>query len=237
MKKQDILERNFHLCNENQDGELTEDEVSNLSLQLEEPMLNQSYYPNKEALSKLESLYRKGTHLMGEKLSLFYLKELKTELSGFFFLPFPWLMRHIAQVNPLEQGAHSRISGDVRGELYLRFPAETGSKLVRLGMKTWGFKRVFFTRRVQESILTETMNLLINTFWATLQERVPIQWTLTPPVPVASISKSLKLASKIYSSDHSVLWAEISVQPDLKMELIFIPTEDALDSFLLNLQA
>lgn len=208
-----------------------------MPLQLEEPMLNQLYYPNKEALSKLESLYRKGTRLIGEKLSLFYLKELKTELSGFSFLPFPWLMRHIEQVNPLEQGAHSRISGNVRGELYLRFPAETGSKLVRLGMKTWGFKRVFFTRRVQESILTETMNLLINTFWATLQERVPIQWTLTPPVPVASISKSLKLASKIYSSDHSVLWAEISVQPDLKMELIFIPTEDALNSFLLNLQA
>lgn len=236
MKKQEFLERYFQKSREFEGGEFTEDEVRNLALQLEESMLQeQLYYPNKEALAKLESLYRKGTHVMGEKLSLFYLRELRAELSGFFFLPFPWLMRQIEEADPVEQGAHSRISGDIRGELYLRFPAETGSKLIRLGMKSWGFRRVLFTKKIQESILTETMNLLINTFWATLQERIPIHWALTPPVPVASISKSLKLASKIYSSDHSVLWAEISVQPDLKMDLIFIPMENALSSFLLSL--
>lgn len=203
---------------------------------VEESLQNKTDQPTKDALFKLESLYRKGAHLIGEKLSLFYLRELKTDLSGFFFLPFPWLMRQIEQMNPVEQGAHARIFGDIKGELYLRFPGETGTELVRLGMKNWGIKRAFFTKNVQESILTETMNLLINTFWFTLQEKIPIRWSLTPPVSVPSLARSLRLASKIYSPDHSVLFAEILIQPNLKMELIFIPLEDALSSFLYNLQ-
>ena len=89
MKKQEFLERYFQISHEFEGGEFTGDEVSNLALQLEESMLQeQLYYPNKEALAKLESLYRKGTRVMGEKLSLFYLK-VRAELTVSSSFPFP----------------------------------------------------------------------------------------------------------------------------------------------------
>lgn len=203
-----------------------------MSLQIEACVSN-SLFPPGDAAYKLESLYRIGTRLAAEKLSLFFLENLEAELTGFFFLPFPWLLRHLEEAPSSDMGAHSRISGDIKGEIYLRFPGETGMNFVRLRMKGWESKRKFFVNKVQESIISETANILINTFWSALQNEVPLHWSLTPPVVITDVSKSFKLAGKIYSPDRNVLLAEIVMyQPEMKLELIFIPAGEALNHFL-----
>ena len=111
-------------------------------------------------------------------------------------------------------------------------------ELISLGMQKKRAIRKFFLTKFEESFLSELTNILINTFWHSLQNELPTRWWLTPPRSIPNVLKSIQLASKIYSLDRRVLMAEISAgNPNLKMELIFIPAGESLNTFLAKLES
>lgn len=191
---------------------------------------------NEHGVNKLEKLYQTGVHSLKYKLSSFFPQSIDLELTGFFFLPFSWLIQNLEHTPTAEIGFHSRVTGDLKGELYLCFSRETAMELVSLEMKRKRPFRKFFLNKIDESFLSELTNILINTFWHTLHKELPTRWWLTPPVMIQNVMKSIQLASKIYSFDRRVLLAEISAyRPSFKMELIFIPAGESLNHFLAKL--
>lgn len=192
---------------------------------------------NEHGVNKLEKLYQTGVFSLKQKLASFFPHPVEMELTGFFFLPFSWLIQNLEHTPTAEIGFHSRVTGDLKGELYLCFSRETAMELISMEMKRKRTIRKFFLNKVDESFLSELTNILINTFWHSLHEELPTRWWLTPPVMVQNVMKSIQLASKIYSFDRRVLLAEISAyRPDFKMELIFIPAGDSLNHFLAKLE-
>jgi CheY-specific phosphatase CheX len=192
---------------------------------------------NEHGVNKLEKLYQTGVYSLKQKLASFFPHPVEMELTGFFFLPFSWLIQNLEHTPTAEIGFHSRVTGDLKGELYLCFSRETAMELISMEMKRKRTIRKFFLNKVDESFLSELTNILINTFWHSLHEELPTRWWLTPPVMVQNVMKSIQLASKIYSFDRRVLLAEISAyRPDFKMELIFIPAGDSLNHFLAKLE-
>lgn len=192
---------------------------------------------NEHGVNKLEKLYQTGVYSLKQKLASFFPHPVEMELTGFFFLPFSWLIQNLEHTPTAEIGFHSRVTGDLKGELYLCFSRETAMELISMEMKRKRTIRKFFLNKVDESFLSELTNILINTFWHSLHEELPTRWWLTPPVMIQNVMKSIQLASKIYSFDRRVLLAEISAyRPDFKMELIFIPAGDSLNHFLAKLE-
>lgn len=193
---------------------------------------------NEHGVNKLEKLYQTGVYSLKQKLSSFFPHPVEMELTGFFFLPFSWLVQNLEHTPTAELGFHSRVTGELKGELYLCFSRETAMELISLEMKRKRPVRKFFLNKVDESFLSELTNILINTFWHSLHTKLATRWWLTPPVMIQNVLKSIQLASKIYSFDRRVLLAEISAyRPDFKMELIFIPVGDNLNHFLAKLDA
>ena len=92
------------------------------------------------------------------------------ELTGFFFLPFSWLIQNLEHTPTAEIGFHSRVTGDLKGELYLCFSRETAMELISMEMKRKRTIRKFFLNKVDESFLSELTNILINTSWHSLHE-------------------------------------------------------------------
>lgn len=202
----------------------------------EELFFRNSFFQGKQFLDKLENLYETGIHLAGEKLSLFLMENTETELTGFFSLPFSSLLYHLQHDKVKKTGVHSRIYGDIRGELYLCLSEENAVSIINRGLKRR--RRNLPINSFEESYLSEIANILINTFWSVLEKEITIGWRLTPPIFVADILKSLRLAGKIYTPDRSVLLAEIgSNRPEFLMELVFIPVEHSWDPFFKNLIA
>ena len=192
---------------------------------------------NEQGVSKLEKLYQTGVSSLSQKLSSFLPNPIELELTGFFFLPFSWLIQNLEHTPTAEMGFHSRVTGDLKGELYLCFSRETAMELVSMEMKKRRTIRKFFLSKVDESFLSEMTNIIINTFWSSLHEKLPTRWWLTPPSSINNVLKSIQLASKIYSFDRRVLMAEISAfRPEFKMELIFIPAGESLNNFLAKLE-
>jgi len=201
---------------------------------LEEPFFQDPFSPGKQYLDKLEELYETGIQLAGEKLSLFLMENTETELTGFFSLPFSSLLYQLQHGMVKKTGVHSRINGEVRGELYLCLTMENAVTIINRGLKRR--KKTLPITSFEESFLSEIANILINTLWSVLQKEITIGWRLTPPVFVPDILKSLRLAGKIYTPDRRALFAEIgSNRPEFLMELIFIPVEHSWDPFLENL--
>lgn len=204
-----------------------------MSVMINGASLNSPLLSRDLILYKLEAIYREGAKATGEKFSLFFMEDLQAELGGLFLLPLPWFLRYLQEIPPSEMGAHSRISGDIKGEFYLRFSEEAGLKFIRMGMKSWGIRKSLFVSKVQESIISEISNIIVNTFWSALQERFPLRWTLTPPVCLLDLAKSFALAGKIYAPDRDALVAELLIlQSNIRIELIFFPVEDSLNLFL-----
>ncbi|NLC52389.1 MAG: chemotaxis protein CheX [Firmicutes bacterium] len=196
------------------------------------PLLN-----NEQGVNKLEKLYQSGVQSLKHKLSSFFPYPVETELTGFFFLPFSWLIQNLEHTPTAEIGFHSRVTGDLKGELYLCFSRETAMELVSMEMKRNRTIHKHFQNKVDESFLSELTNILIHTFWHSLHEELTTRWWLTPPVMIQNLLKSIQLASKIYSFDRRVLLAEISAyRPNFKMELIFIPAGGSLNHFLAKLE-
>ncbi len=192
---------------------------------------------NERGVNKLEKLYQMGVRSLSQKLSSLFPHSFEMELTGFFFLPFPWLIQNLEHIPTAEMGFHSRVTGDLKGELYLCFSRATAMELVSMEMKKKRAIRKFFLSKIDESFLSEITNILINTFWQSLHQESPTRWWLTPPCPIHNVLKSIQLASKIYSFDRRVLMAEISAyNPDFKMELIFIPAGESLNAFLARLE-
>ena len=192
---------------------------------------------NERGVNKLEKLYQAGVRSLSQKLSSLFPHPIEMELTGFFFLPFSWLVQNLEHVPTAEMGFHSRVSGDLKGELYLCFSRETAMELISMEMKKQRTIRKFFLSKVDESFLSEITNILINTFWHSLHQELPTRWWLTPPCPIHNVLKSIQLASKIYSFDRRVLMAEITAyNPEFKMELIFIPVGESLNLFLSRLE-
>lgn len=191
---------------------------------------------NERGVNRLEKLYQTGVLALKQKLSSFFPYPIEMELTGFFFLPFSWLIQNLEHTPTAEVGFHSRVTGELKGELYLCFSRETAMELISLEMKRKRAIRKFFLNKVDESFLSEMTNILFNTFWHSLHEGLQTRWWLTPPSMIQNVLKSIQLASKIYSFDRRVLLAEISAyHPDFKMELIFIPAGESLNHFLTQL--
>ncbi|HEY8391338.1 MAG TPA: hypothetical protein VIL83_01245 [Capillibacterium sp.] len=208
-----------------------------MAMEMRKGLFYSSLLTNERGVNKLEKLYQEGVRCLGQKLSSFLARPVEMELTGFFFLPFSWLLQNLAHVPTAEMGFHSRVTGDLKGELYLCFSRETAMELVRMEMKQkWSISK-FFLSKIDESFLSEITNIFINTFWQSLHQELPTRWWLTPPCPIHNVLKSIQLASKIYSFDRRVLMAEISADnPEFKMELIFIPAGESLNTFLARLE-
>ncbi|NLM37139.1 MAG: hypothetical protein GX202_03315 [Firmicutes bacterium] len=195
------------------------------------PLLNDEH-----GVNKLEKLYQTSVHSLQDKLSSFFPQPIDMELTGFFFLPFSWLLQNLEHTPIAEVGFHSRVTGDLKGELYLCFSRETAMELANMKMKRKRPFRKFYLNKADESFLSELTNILFSTFWHALHEELSTRWWLTPSVMVQNVMKSIQLASKVYSNDRRVLLAEISAhQPSFKMELIFIPAGESLNHFLAKL--
>jgi chemotaxis protein CheY-P-specific phosphatase CheC len=193
---------------------------------------------NERGVNQLEKLYQFGVSSLRQKMAFFFPHPVDMELTGFFFLPFSWLIQNLEHTPTAEIGFHSRVTGDLKGELYLCYSRETAMELISLGMQKKRAIRKFFLTKFEESFLSELTNILINTFWHSLQNELPTRWWLTPPRSIPNVLKSIQLASKIYSLDRRVLMAEISAgNPNLKMELIFIPAGESLNTFLAKLES
>lgn len=202
----------------------------------EELFFPDAFFQGKQIQDKLEELWATGIHLAGEKLSLFLMENTETELTGLFSLPFSSLLYQLQHDQVKKTGVHSRIYGDIRGELYLCLSEENAVTIVNRGLKQR--RRKLPINSFEESFLSEMANILINTFWSVLEKELAIGWRLTPPVFVADILKSLRLAGKIYTPDRRVLLAEIgSNRPEFLMELIFIPVEHSWAPFCKTLIA
>ena len=204
-----------------------------MALNTKKGLFYSSLLANEQGVSILEKLYQTGVHYLSERFSFFFGQPFELKLTGFFFLPFTWLIKHLEHTTTVELGVHSRVTGDLKGELYLCFSRETALELLSMAMKNRRPLHKFFLNKFDESLLSEITNILINTFWSTLHEELPTRWWLTPPTSFDNVLKSIQLASKIYSFDRRVLLAEISAdQPEIKMDLIFIPCGESLDHFL-----
>lgn len=209
-----------------------------MAIEMKESLFYSSLLSNKPGIDKLEKLYRNGVLSASEQLSLFFSRPLEISLTGFFFLPLSWLITNLEHNPSAELGVHSRVTGDIKGELYLCFSRDTAMKLVGMGLRKRRTIRKFFLSKLDESLLSEITNILINTFWNSIHENIPTRWWLTPPVSINSVLKSIKLASKIYSLDRHVLMAEFSVfQPEFKMQLILIPAGESFNTFLNRLNS
>ncbi len=209
-----------------------------MAIEMKKSLFYSSLLSNNQGIGKLEKLYRKGVLSVGKQLSLFFSRPLEFNLTGFFFLPLSWLITNLEHTPSAEFGVHSRVTGDIKGELYLCFSRDTAMKLVTMGINKRRTVRKFFLSKLDESLLSEITNILINTFWSSIHEKIHTRWWLTPPVSINSVLKSIRLASKIYSLDRHVLMAEISVfKPDLKMELILIPAGESLNTYLAKLNS
>lgn len=208
-----------------------------MALEMRKGLFYSSLLSNEQGVNILERLYQAGVHSLSERFSFFFGRPIELKLTGFFFLPFTWLIKNLEHTTTVELGVHSRVTGDLKGELYLCFSRETAMELVSMEIKNRRPIHKFFLSRFDESLLSEITNILINTFWSTLHEELPTRWWLTPPSSFNNVLKSIQLASKIYSFDRRVLLAEISADnPDLKMDLIFIPAGESLDNFLEKLE-
>ncbi|NLY90903.1 MAG: hypothetical protein GX081_04765 [Firmicutes bacterium] len=208
-----------------------------MALEMREGLFYSPLLINERGVNILEKLYQAGVGSLSQKLSSLFSHPFEMELTGFFFLPFSWLIQNLEHVPTAEMGFHSRVTGDLKGELYLCFSRETAMELVSIEMKKQRIIRKFFLSKIDESFLSEITNILINTFWHSLHQELPTRWWLTPPCPIHNVLKSIQLASKIYSFDRRVLMAEISAyNPEFKMELIFIPAGESLNLFLARLE-
>lgn len=208
-----------------------------MAVNMKKGLFYSSLLANEQGVNLLEKLYQAGVHSLSERFSFFFGRPFELKLTGFFFLPFTWLIKNLEHTTTLELGVHSRVTGDLKGELYLCFSRETALELISMEMKNRRPLHKFFLNKFDESLLSEITNILINTFWSTLHEELPTRWWLTPPSSFNNVLKSIQLASKIYSFDRRVLLAEISADhPEIKMDLIFIPSGESLDHFLKKLE-
>ena len=216
---------------------LNENGVIMMAIEISKGLFYSSLLSNERGVNKLEKLYQSAVYSLAQKMTAFFPRPVEMELTGFFFLPFSWLINNLEHTPTAEMGFHSRVTGDLKGELYLCFSRETAMELISLEMRKKRAIRKFFLTKFDESFLSELTNILINTFWHALHEELPTKWWLTPPCSIPNVLKSIQLAGKIYSLDRRVLMAEISAHnPDFKMELIFIPAGESLNAFLAKLE-
>ena len=186
--------------------------------------------------SNLEETFREGACHCAQRLSQLFNTQLDMDLTKLHVIPFSWILGQIQEDQRFQTGVHCRVTGDIRGELYLFLSRKCARGLIQTGLKRGGFGSLFFSR-LEESVLNEFTNIMINTFWQTLSQKFNVRWWLTPPATLNRPSHSLMLAGRIYSWERLVLLAEIiTVKPRTDLTLFFLPAEDSFDLFLSQLR-
>lgn len=185
-----------------------------------------------EDLDNLEMLYQHSSDLASQHLTDLIGTPFSIQLSGLTTIPFASIIEAVHHDQRFQTGIHSRITGDLRGELYLFFSKNSAHRLVQIGFKRKGLGSLFLNR-LEESFLNEFANIFFNAFWQGFNEKIAIRWWLTPPKTLNRPGYALSLAHRVYARERLAFWANLSLVPTKSGSvLIFLPAEDSIESFL-----
>lgn len=185
-----------------------------------------------EDLAALGELYQQGSILAAQHLTSLIGTTLSIQLSNLQILPFSTVTNAVHHDQRFQTGVHSRITGDIRGDIYLFFSKNSAHRLVQLGFKRKGLGSLFLSR-LEESFLNEFANIFFNAFWQGFNEKAAIRWWLTPPKTLNRPGYALSLANRVYTQERPAFSADLNlVEPKSGSVLIFLPTEDCIEAFL-----
>lgn len=186
--------------------------------------------------SNLQSLFQAGAQLASEQLSILFQMSFVLELTGLHTLPFAWLLQQISDDKRLQTSVRTQISGDLRGDLYLFLSRNSARNLAQTGLKQRGVGSLFLNP-LEESVINEFTNILVNTFWLTFNDRLPLHWWLTPPSVLHHPVHALMSAEGLSTWERLSLLVEFHiVNTTYDLTLFFLPTGDDLDNFLSRLR-
>ncbi|HEX2952661.1 MAG TPA: hypothetical protein VHR47_01595 [Bacillota bacterium] len=185
-----------------------------------------------EDLANLETLYQRSSALASQHLTGLIGTNFSIQLSSLETQPFTSIIDAVHHDQRFQTGIHSRVTGDLRGELYLFFSKSSAHRLVQIGFKRKGFGSLFLNR-LEESFLNEFANIFFNAFWQGFNEKIAIRWWLTPPKTLNRPGYALSLANRIYARERLAFLADLDlVETKTGSILIYLPAEDSIDAFL-----
>lgn len=187
-------------------------------------------------LENLEALYLQCVDASSKALSVLIGSEVPVRLCGLGLVPFSEIPCLLQDDQRYQKGVHSKITGDLRGDIYLFFSRKSAHKLVQIGFKHKGLGSLFLNR-LEESFLNEFVNILINAFWRIFNENIPVRWILTPPKTLNYPANTLNLANRVFARDCIAILADLALgASQVDAVLCFLPSKDSLDRFVGHLQ-
>lgn len=209
--------------------------MSSLSLQQDTP------YSGFDSMNTLDQtnircLFQDGAKNASENLSQLFGTSLSLELTGVHTLPFTWLVEQMDGDKRFQTGIQSRISGDIRGELFLFLSRNAARNIAQTGLKQRGIGSLFLNP-LEESVINEFANIMINALWLTFNERVAIRWWLTPPAVLHRPDNALNDMGQQTSWERMVLLIEFALADSAyDLTLFFLPAANDLDGFVSRLR-
>lgn len=177
-----------------------------------------------------DNLFKQSMDYAVSQLSRLFNLDLSVALINLHSLSLSWILQQIEDDKRFQNAVHSRVSGDLTGEMFLFFPRESACRLVQLGLKR-SYNSLFLSR-LEESVLNELTNILVNSFWENFCRKLDARWWISPP---ATLNRPLGLLSQYLREDileRIVFLAELQiVNTQTPLMLLFLPSQETLTLF------
>lgn len=211
--------------------------MSNVVFEQNEASIREELYLPPIEVKRLYTIAQNGAASSINSLRDFLGMNVDIHLNCLTFLPFSILIDRIKLFYQNSISFHLRFSGDITGEIYTFFREQDALNLIdrMLGQKRKPRRSL---NRVETSVLSELVNIVSNTFWRSLTEKILLNWYFTPPSPVSDLNRSLIYSSKIHDLDNLLLHFEYIIPNlEIRFQFIILPAKNTMNKLISKLSS
>lgn len=210
--------------------------MQNIAIEQGEPLVQNELSPSSQEIKELYEIAESGANASIHSLNQFLGSNVDISVNCLSFLTLPILADRINQFYQNHLGFHLRFSGEITGEIYTFFAEPDAGLLIEkmLGHKRFKYRRRF--NRIEISVLTELVNILSNSFWRALTDKTAINWSISPPVQINNLSRSLFYSTKVHIVDYFLVHFEYLIPAlEVRIQFIVLPTQQTLKKIFAKL--